>query len=152
MKVLMVCLGNICRSPLAEGILKHKLQEAGLHHWEVDSAGTGGWHAGEKPDSRSIRVARRYGIDISEQRARKIERSDFKQYDLILAMDRNNLEDLRHAAGQDSQVPIRLLMDYVDNPKTRDVPDPYHGGEEHFEQVFQLLNDACEQLLAVHPD
>lgn len=123
-----------------------------MHHWEVDSAGTGGWHAGEKPDSRSIRVARNYGIDISAQRARKIERADFSRYDLILAMDRNNLEDLRRAAGQGSEVPIRLLMDYLDDPPTREVPDPYHGGEEDFEQVFQLLDEACEQFLAVHLD
>lgn len=147
MRILMVCLGNICRSPLAEGILKHKVRLEGLD-WYVDSAGTGAWHIGELPDPRSIDVARRFGIDITDQRARQFRPEDFEHFDLIFAMDRQNLRHLQQMAIRpEHRQKARLLLDVLYPGQQREVPDPYYGGPEGFEQVFRLVEAACERLL-----
>jgi protein-tyrosine phosphatase len=146
MKVLMVCLGNICRSPLAEGILKHKAKEAGLN-WQVDSAGIGGWHAGELPDHRSIAVAKNYGIDITDQRARKFKASDLDTFDLILAMDEENYDDiLRHAKRHEQRKKVDMIMNFSRPNSNTIVPDPYYDGR--FELVFNMLDEACDGILA----
>lgn len=146
MKILMVCLGNICRSPLAEGILQEKIRERGLA-WEVESAGTGDWHIGEPPDPRSIAIARRYGIDISRQRARQFERADFEHFDLIFTMDATNYRDvLRHAPSAAHHEKVDLIMNLVYPQENRSVPDPYWD-DEGFEQVFDMLDRATERLL-----
>ena len=146
MKVLMVCLGNICRSPLAEGILRHKIEALGLS-WYIDSAGTGGWHAGELPDRRSIAVAKKYGIDITYQRARKIRSSDFEEFDLIFAMDTSNYQDLlRWALDETEKNKIKLLLQEVNPTTTRSVPDPYYN-DNGFEEVFAMINEACDKVI-----
>ena len=125
MKILMVCLGNICRSPLAEGILKEKIRERGLD-WQVDSAGTGGWHAGEQPDPRSIQTARRHGIDLTDQRARQFRPADLEQFDLILAMDASNRSDILRSAGNEAQrSKVEMVMNFLHPAADQDVPDPY---------------------------
>lgn len=142
MKILMVCLGNICRSPLAEGILKHKVQQLGLP-WTVDSAGTGHWHAGELPDRRSIAVARRYGIDLTDQRARQFRPEDFERFDQIWVMDTQNRRDvLRLAQNDEHRTKVGLILDLTHPGEERSVPDPYYD-DDGFEQVFQMLDRAC---------
>jgi protein-tyrosine phosphatase len=149
MRVLMICLGNICRSPLAEGILKHKLQESGKD-WYVDSAGIGGWHAGELPDRRSIAIAKKNGIDITDQRARKFQPSDLDSFDLILAMDENNYDDLMSFAKNENQrEKIDLIMNFSRPNKNEIVPDPYY--DNRFELVFSLLVEACTVLVKKYP-
>lgn len=141
MKVLMVCLGNICRSPLAEGVMQHLVKQKGLN-WSVDSAGTGGYHIGSKPDSRSIKVARDHGIDISNQAARKFSVDDFENFDHIIVMDHQNYEDIIALAKSDTQrqkVSLFLEDDIV--------PDPYYD-DSLFEPVFQLIERNCAKLLA----
>jgi protein-tyrosine phosphatase len=138
MKILMVCLGNICRSPLAEGILKSKLPE----NFIVDSAGTIDMHQGQKPDFRSIAVAEKHGIDISQQRSRPITTQDLERYDLIFCMDDNNLEDVRKMTKNKQQKEkIQLIL-----PLQKNVPDPYYGDISDFENVFNLLDSACTIL------
>lgn len=149
MKILMVCLGNICRSPLAEGILKDKIAEAGLD-WEVDSAGTGGWHAGERPDHRSIAIAAKYGIDISRQRARQFRQSDFDTFDRIFVMDAQNLREvLRQAPGPEHREKVDLMLNQSHPGENRIVPDPYYD-DDGFETVFRMLDQACEQFIRNH--
>ncbi len=146
MRVLMVCLGNICRSPLAEGILKHKTRQRGLD-WTVDSAGTGFWHTGELPDRRSIAVARKYGIDITGQRARQFHPDDFERFDHILVMDTQNYRDvLRLAKADEHREKVRLILDLSHPGQERNVPDPYYD-DDGFEEVFRMLDAACERLL-----
>ncbi|MBL7797383.1 MAG: low molecular weight phosphotyrosine protein phosphatase [Saprospiraceae bacterium] len=148
MKILMVCLGNICRSPLAEGILKHKVQQLGLP-WTVDSAGTGHWHTGELPDRRSIAVARRYGIDLTDQRARQFRPDDFERFDRILVMDTQNCRDvLRLAQSDEHRAKVGLILDLTHPGEERSVPDPYYD-DDGFEQVFQMLDTACEVMVSV---
>lgn len=150
MKVLVVCLGNICRSPIAEGILKSKVAQKGLD-WVVDSAGTGGWHEGELPDNRSIIVARQNGIDITAQRARKILKTDLDEFDLILPMDTSNRDDLYEmTATKEQREKIRLIMDVIYPNKNISVPDPYYGKEEGFQQVFEMLDEACEKVIELY--
>lgn len=142
----MVCLGNICRSPLAEGIMKTKIAQAGLN-WQVDSAGTGNWHTGELPDPRSIAVARKYGIDITDQRARQVKTLDLDEFDWILAMDNSNQRDLlflSNGGKHKAQISTILSLAYPGN--TAEVPDPYWD-DQGFEKVFTLLSDACDQLI-----
>lgn len=142
----MVCLGNICRSPLAEGILKHKVVENNLK-WEIDSAGTSGWHSGEAPDARSIEVAAKYGIDISKQFSRKFYGYDLENFDIIYAMDINNHNDiLALAKNEQERSKVKLILNELDN-KNENVPDPYFGGKDGFEDVFQMLNAACDKII-----
>ncbi len=146
MKVLMVCLGNICRSPLAEGILKKKIAERGLS-WEIASAGTGNWHIGEPPDPRSQAVAARHGLDISRQRAMQIKPEHLKHYDLILAMDQSNYNNLVNMAQtEEDRAKIRLILDFCYPGENRSVPDPYWD-DNGFEQVYTMLEQACEQIV-----
>ncbi|MCU0346272.1 MAG: low molecular weight phosphotyrosine protein phosphatase [Saprospiraceae bacterium] len=147
MKILMVCLGNICRSPLAEGILQHKIEQHGLD-WQVDSAGTGAWHTGQQPDSRSIATARKYSIDISRQRARQLKPHDLDRFDLVLAMDSQNYRDILHlATTKEQQEKVKLIMNYVTPGRNQAVPDPYWD-DNGFEQVYSMLEQACDQLIA----
>lgn len=142
----MVCLGNICRSPLAEGILKQKIRDKELD-WTVDSAGTGHWHIGERPDPRSISTADKYGIDITSQRARQFSAADLDRFDHVLVMDESNLRDvLYHARSDEHKKKVKLILDYVSPGKTRSVPDPYWN-DEGFEQVYELLDEACERFI-----
>ncbi|TLP81259.1 low molecular weight protein-tyrosine-phosphatase [Maribacter sp. ACAM166] len=145
MNILMVCLGNICRSPLAEGILKHKVDSA---HTYVDSAGTAGYHVGYPPDSRSIKVAQENGIDISQQRCRKFTVCDFDSFDLIYAMDKSNYSNIIGLARnkKDSEK-VTLLLSEI-NVKNKEVPDPYYDSEDGFEKVFQMIDKACDVIAA----
>lgn len=146
MKILMVCLGNICRSPLAEGILKAKIEKKGLD-WQVDSAGTGSWHVGELPDPRSIAIARQYGIDITYQRARQFKADDLQRFDLIFAMDTQNFRDmLRLAKDETERAKIQLIMHMVQPDSNQSVPDPYWD-DDGFELVFRMLDEACEEIM-----
>ena len=149
MKVLMVCLGNICRSPLAEGILKHKVQQKNLD-WQIDSAGTGSWHVGEEPDARSIEVAQKYGIDITSQRARQLQAADLSEYDLLFAMDSSNYRNiLRLANSEEEREKVELIMNLVKPGYNQNVPDPYYDNNG-FEEVYQMLDKACDKLLEQH--
>ncbi len=141
-KILMVCLGNICRSPLAEGILRSKIDSGKII---VESAGTGGWHIGELPDSRSIEVAQNHKIDITYQRCRKFTYADFENFDLIYVMDRSNLADvLSLARNEQDRQKVELILNELQPGENLDVPDPYYGGGRGFENVYQMLDDACE--------
>ena len=141
MKILMVCLGNICRSPLAEGILQAKVSE----NIFVDSAGTAAYHVGELPDKRSIAVAKKYGIDLTNQRARKFTVKDFDAFDLIYAMDESNYQNiLSLARNSDDEQKVQLILNEIDVNSNIDVPDPYYGGNDGFENVYQMLDEACE--------
>jgi protein-tyrosine phosphatase len=144
--ILFVCLGNICRSPLAEGVFAAVLEEKGLSdRFELDSAGTGGWHLGSAPDPRSIAIAASHGIDISGQKARKVVNADFSRFDLILGMDRSNVQDLRRLAPASAQDRIHLFLELADG-RERDVPDPYYGGADGFADVYRMIREASEVL------
>jgi protein-tyrosine phosphatase len=148
MKILMVCLGNICRSPLAEGIMLQKIKDNALD-WEVDSAGTSGWHIGELPDSRSIETAKQHGLDITYQRSRQLKASDLNDFDLILAMDSSNYSNiLRLATTTAQKEKVKLILNYAYPGQNRAVPDPYYDGG--FEKVYQMLDLACAKLLESH--
>ena len=152
MKVMVVCLGNICRSPLAEGLLRSKVQALGLG-WEIDSAGTGSYHVGSQPHEKSIEVASKYGVDITQQRARKISKEDFSNFDLILAMDTANRDDMYEMTStMDERNKIRLIMDLVYPNRDVSVPDPYYGGIEGYEKVWEMLDQACEKVVEVYAD
>ncbi|MCB0456853.1 MAG: low molecular weight phosphotyrosine protein phosphatase [Flavobacteriaceae bacterium] len=143
-KILMVCLGNICRSPLAEGILKSKVNTSKVL---VESAGTGGWHVGELPDSRSIDIAKKHGIDITDQRGRKFSPYDFENYDFIYVMDNSNYQDVIKLANTHEEIEkVKLILDEIFPNENVDVPDPYYGGSQGFENVFQMLDEACEKI------
>jgi protein-tyrosine phosphatase len=140
----MVCLGNICRSPLAEGILKSKIDTSKV---VVDSAGTGHWHVGDLPDKRSIAVGRKYNIDITNQRGRQFSAKDFDDFDIIYVMDNSNKENVLAMAQTDSQrEKVKLILDEIFPGENVDVPDPYFGGDSGFENVFSMLDEACEQI------
>ena len=146
-KVLMVCLGNICRSPLAEGIFRKKAEESGLSCL-VDSAGTGGWHIDQPPHPLSQKVARKNGVDISGLRARKFIPSDLEAFDFIFFMDEQNLRDGRHLAGSKwVETKASLLLDHLPGQPHREVPDPYYGGFEDYIFVFDLVSKACEKII-----
>ena len=147
MRVLFVCLGNICRSPTAEGVLRAKLHEAGLtEQVRVASAGTGNWHVGKAPDSRSQRAAKRRGYDLSAQRAQQVSAVDFDRYDLILAMDHSNLRDLKALQPASGKAELDLFLRRYDGMKD-EVPDPYYDGEHGFEEVLDLVERACDSLV-----
>lgn len=147
MRVLFVCLGNICRSPTAEGVLRHKLQVAGLAgRVEVASAGTGNWHVGGAPDKRTQRAAMRRGYDLSAQRAQQVVAADFNHYDLILAMDLSNLRDLKALQPANGKAGLDLFLRRFDGVKD-EVPDPYYDGEAGFEEVLDLVESACDLLV-----
>ena len=147
MRVLFVCLGNICRSPTAEGVLRHKLIDAGLaDRVEVASAGTSDWHVGKAPDSRSLRAAKLRGYDMSAQRAQQAKAADFNTYDLILAMDHSNLRDLKAIAPVNAKAELDLFLSRYDGAKD-EVPDPYYDGEHGFEEVLDLVEHACDRLI-----
>jgi protein-tyrosine phosphatase len=146
--VLFVCLGNICRSPTAEGVFRKLLAEAGLDgRIRVDSAGTGGYHVGAPPDARALAAARARGVDLSGIRARKVSSEDFETFDLILAMDEDNLDDLQRSHSGDSRARIALLLDFAPHRHERAVPDPYYGGKNGFDRVLDLVTEACAGLL-----
>lgn len=143
----MVCLGNICRSPLAEGILQHKANEAGLK-LKVDSAGTIALHEGELPDSRSIATAHEHGIDITNQRSRPLKQQDFDTFDLIYVMDASNYSDvLALAKDEEQRTKVKMILNESYPGENRRVPDPYYGGDEGFENVYQLLDQACSIII-----
>lgn len=149
LSVLMVCTGNICRSPTAEGVLRHHLAALGLaDRVRVDSAGIQGWHAGEAPDARSQAHARRRGYDLSAQQARAVRALDFAEADLILAMDAGHLEALRERCPPQERHKLALLLDHAPGFVGRDVPDPYYGGATGFEEVLDLVEAACRPLAA----
>lgn len=148
MKVLMVCLGNICRSPMAHGLLQHKVEQLGLD-WQIDSAGTGDWHAGELPDKRAMANMKGHGIDISYQRARQIQNVDLDDYDAVYVMDISNLANVQRIAKNPDQLQkISLIMNEVPNAELAEVPDPYFGvGNEGFEQVYNMLDKATDKII-----
>jgi len=147
MKVLFVCLGNICRSPLGEGILQHKINQQGLD-WETDSAGTAAYHVGEKPDKRSAAIAKEHDIDINVQRARQFVKSDFNTFDHILVMDDSNFNNVMLlAASSQEEAKVEKLLDYG-NATIKDVPDPYFEGG--FDGVFNLIEQAIDDFIAKH--
>lgn len=147
MKILLVCLGNICRSPMAEGVLRHLAAERGLAI-VTDSAGTGDYHVGEPPDRRAQAAMRRREIDISDLRARQFVAEDFERFDLLLAMDADNLRNMRRLALSPVHArKAQLIMDHAPSHPLREVPDPYYGGEAGFDEVYDMLNAACNNLL-----
>ncbi|MGO3768598.1 MAG: low molecular weight protein-tyrosine-phosphatase [Vreelandella alkaliphila] len=147
-RVLFVCLGNICRSPTAEGVFWHAVEEAGLScHISVDSCGVGNWHVGKAPDTRAQIAASRRGIDISHLRARQLSASDFLEFDYVLGMDRDNLKAMRALQPSASRAHVGLFLDFADLPDA-EVPDPYYGGDEGFEHVLNLIEAASIGLIA----
>lgn len=144
MKILMVCLGNICRSPLAEGILKSKVSS----DITVDSAGTGDWHIGQQPDPRSVAIARENSLDITDQRGRQFSAADFENFDRIYAMDNSNYENIIAQARSDEDIKkVSLILNEIFPGEDHDVPDPYFGGESGFKNVFDMLNEACDVIV-----
>ncbi len=144
-KICFVCMGNICRSPIAENVFRHKVNQRGLEKlFVIDSAGTGGWHAGESPDIRARRTAASHGVEMTGL-ARQITKADFSRFDLLLCMDQENLDHLVEMGVPTGKA--RLLLECDPHAKCREVPDPYYGGTDGFETVFQLVDSACEALL-----
>ncbi|RQR62138.1 low molecular weight phosphotyrosine protein phosphatase [Burkholderia sp. Bp9126] len=146
--ICFVCLGNICRSPTAEGVMRHQVEAAGLaDRIDVDSAGTGDWHVGEAPDSRAQAAARTRGYDLSALRARQVSGADFEHFDLLLAMDDANLAELRRRCPAEHRGKVRLLMAFAPGATVSEVADPYFGGAQGFEQVLDQCEAACRGLL-----
>ncbi|XQU07528.1 low molecular weight phosphotyrosine protein phosphatase [Halomonas sp. LY9] len=146
-RVLFVCLGNICRSPTAEGVFQRSLDRAGLSkRVSIDSCGVGDWHVGKAPDARAQAAALRRGVDISHLRARQLNASDFLEFDYVLGMDRENLAAMQSLKPADSQAKVGLFLAYAGLPDT-DVPDPYYGGEAGFEQVLDMIEQASAGLI-----
>ncbi|MEE2780330.1 MAG: low molecular weight protein-tyrosine-phosphatase [Myxococcota bacterium] len=146
--VLFVCLGNICRSPLAEGLFREAVERRGLtDRFLIDSCGTSGWHVGEGPDPRSVEVARDHGVDISRQRSRQLAPGDYQRFQWLVAMDQSNEETMLSRAPGDSQARVVRFTSYVSGEAPRDVPDPYYGGDGGFEVVYRLLERGCDALI-----
>ena len=149
MRLLVVCLGNICRSPVAEGVLRARIEASSLRGLiELDSAGTGDWHVGEPPDRRSIANAAQHGVDIAGLRARQLAAADYRECDWLLCADRANLRDVRARAPKDATAQSALLLDWCGTAADGEVPDPYTGGAAQFEHVFQLLDRAADGAIA----
>ncbi|MGO1071773.1 low molecular weight protein-tyrosine-phosphatase [Lysobacter sp. CA199] len=149
MRLLVVCLGNICRSPVAEGVLRARIAASTVAgRVELDSAGTGDWHIGEPPDKRAIANAATHGVDISGLRARQLAPSDYRQFDWLLCADRANLRDVRARAPKGTTAQSALLLDWCGTVADGEVPDPYTGGPAQFEHVFQLLDRAADGAIA----
>lgn len=143
-RILMVCLGNICRSPLAEGILRSKLPD---DKYLIDSVGTGNYHIGGPPDSRSIEVAKKYGLDISNLRGRQFTVKDFDAFDIIYVMDNSNFENVVKLARDENDIAkVNLILNSVYPNQNFDIPDPYQGGPHHFESVFKMLDEAADYI------
>ena len=148
-KILMVCLGNICRSPLAEGIMRTKLNP---DLFEIDSAGTGDWHVGNTPDKRSVAVAAKYNIDISQLSGRQFTSLDYDRFDYIYVMDRSNLENvLKLAPSKEAKHKVSLILDSIFPGEQVEVPDPYYGGDDGFERVYHMLDEACTTIANTIP-
>lgn len=146
-RILMVCLGNICRSPLAEGILRSKLPQ---HSFFIDSAGTGNYHVGSQPDLRSIAVAKKHGIDITAQRARQFSYLDFDAFDHIFVMDSSNFQDVVNLSSNETEIEkVELILDVLKDENLINVPDPYYE-DEGFEEVYKMLNNACTEIANKH--
>ena len=147
--VLFVCLGNICRSPTADGVLRAMCQKMGTQkHIEIDSAGTAGWHTGGSPDARSIAAAKQRGYDLSFLKARQVSPEDFQRFDYVLAMDTNNLLELKKICPSHYTGTLDLFLAFAEQRKGGDVPDPYHGEIDGFDVVLDLVEDGCRGLLA----
>jgi protein-tyrosine phosphatase len=141
-------MGNICRSPTAQGVFERLVKEAGLDaHVEIDSAGTHAYHVGEPPDRRATQAAAERGIDLTPQRARRVREDDFEMFDYVVAMDRDNLEDLRAICPAHVQERLRLLLDFSETDRSGDVPDPYYGGAQGFERVLDMVEEGARGLL-----
>lgn len=146
--VLFICMGNICRSPTAEAVFRHYVESAGLSaSILIDSAGTHDYHIGHAPDLRSQHAAEQRGYDMSSLRGRQVESLDFERFDYVLAMDRANLAILQYLAPRGCKKQVQLFLDYARHHKEREVPDPYYGGEQGFEQVLDMIEDAAQALL-----
>lgn len=147
--VLFICLGNICRSPLAEGVFRRVAEEEGLlDRFEIDSAGLGDWHVGQAPDDRAQAAAARRGLDISSQSARQVRKDDFARFDLLLAMDRDNHAALLRLAPKGARGKVHHFLDFAPQVGLKDVPDPFFGGEEGFDHALDLIEEAAQGLLA----
>lgn len=147
-KILFVCMGNICRSPMAEGVFRHLVKQAGLDgRIAIDSAGTHDYHIGEPPDPRAQRTAGRRGYDLSMLRGRQVSRADFGEFDYLLAMDRMNLRVLERLCPSQHGHKLKLLMEFSNDAALREVPDPYYGGDQGFERVLDLVEQASDGLL-----
>ena len=148
-RILFVCLGNICRSPMAEGVFRRVAEEEGLiDRFEIDSAGLGDWHIGQAPDHRAQKAARSRGVDISDQSARQVVDEDFDRFDLLLVMDRSNYAELKARAPHEARAKIRPFLDFAPHVGTSDVPDPFFGGAEGFDRALDLIEAAARGLLA----
>ncbi len=146
--VVFVCMGNICRSPTAEGVFRHAVKQRGLSDQiRIDSAGTHAYHIGESPDSRSQSTALSRGVNLSAQRARKVEGTDFDRFDYVIAMDRSNLENLKNLQQSNQSAKLHLFMEFANDWDNQEVPDPYYGGDNGFDQVFDMVQSASEGLL-----
>jgi protein-tyrosine phosphatase len=148
-RVLFICLGNICRSPMAEGVFRRVVEEEGLmDRFEIDSAGLGDWHVGQAPDTRAQAAAKSRGIDISHQCARQVADEDFARFDLLLVMDRSNYAELKRRAPADGRAKIHHFLDFAPEVGTQDVPDPFFGGAAGFDHALDLIEEAAHGLLA----
>jgi len=147
-KVLFVCMGNICRSPTAHGVFEHLVREASLDkRIEIDSAGTHAYHVGEQPDKRAQATALNRGFDLSSQRARRVKEADFEYYDYVIAMDNDNLANLHAICPRALRDRVTLFLGYADDVKEEEVPDPYYGGSKGFERVLDMVESAADGLL-----
>ena len=147
-RILFVCMGNICRSPTAEGVFRRIAERRGIaERFHIDSAGTGNWHVGNPPDQRACEAARERGIDITDLRARQVDPADFERFDLVIAMDHSNRLALYELAGETHRSKVRLMLEYSEQWAGEDVPDPYYGGGHGFDLVLDLIEEACDNLL-----